>query len=300
MTDAARRRRSGVLIPLFSCPRTTSWGIGDIGDLEAMTAWLAAAGQRVIQLLPINEMAAGQQSPYSAISSMAIDPIFIDVAAVPDFAAIGGEASLSQDDRTRLDRARRLPAIDYGIVRQLKRQALRSAFDRFVDAEWQRRTSRAAELTGFVADQSWWVDEYSVFRAIHAAEGERPWIEWSSRLRDHEQTAVDNARRELAGDVLYDQYVQWMAHTQWRRARERTHGVALFGDLPFMVDGDSADVWARQHQFHLDVSLGAPPDAFSATGQNLGMPVYRWDVIGRDDFGWLRDRARRHRDLYDG
>src|SRR5882672_3715322 len=238
MTERSRGRRSGVLMPLFSCPRTTSWGIGDISDLEAMTAWLAAAGQRVMQLLPINEMAPGQHSPYSAISAMAIDPIFIDVAAVPEFVAIGGESSLSHDDRTQLDRARRSPSIEYGVVRRLKRQALRSAFERFVDLEWHRRTSRAMALSAFVAEQAWWVEEYSLFRAVHAAQGERPWIEWQAPLRDHDEAALADARRDLANDVLLHQYVQWIAHTQWRRARERTHGVALFGDLPFMVDGD--------------------------------------------------------------
>src|SRR5262249_48335288 len=283
---AVQGRRSGILMPLFSCPRTTSWGIGDIGDLPAVTAWLSAAGQRVMQLLPINEMAPGQQSPYSAISSMAIDPIFIDVAAVPEVAAVGGEASLSSDDRARLNRARRSPAIEYGVVRLLKRQALRLAFDRFIDKEWHRETDRAAALKSFVAEQSWWLDEYSVFRAVHATEGERPWTDWPARLRDHDKAAVADARRGLASEALFYQYMQWIAHGQWRQVHERTNGVALFGDLPFMVDGDSADVWSRQHQFHLDVSLGAPPDAFSATGQNWGMPVYRWDVIARDDFGW--------------
>jgi 4-alpha-glucanotransferase len=300
MTDGVHGRRSGILLPLFSCPRTTSWGIGDIGDLGAVAAWLAAAGQRVLQLLPINEMAPGQQSPYSAISAMAIDPIYIDIAAVPEFAAIGGESSLSPDDRARLDRARRSPAIDYVDARQLKRQCLRSAFDRFIEAEWRRKTSRAGALADFVAEQAWWIDEYSVFRAVHAAHGEQSWTEWPARLRDHDAAAVAETRQDLALDVLFHQYVQWLAHTQWRQARGVTHGIALYGDLPFMVDVDSADVWARQHQFHLDVELGAPPDAFSATGQNWGMPVYRWDVIAKDDFGWLRDRARRHRDLYDG
>jgi len=76
--------------------------------------------------------------------------------------------------------------------------------------------------------------------------------------------------------------------------------VQLFGDLPFMVDGDSADVWARQHQFRLDVSVGAPPDAFSATGQDWGMPLYEWDVMQREDYRWLRERARRSADLFDG
>jgi 4-alpha-glucanotransferase len=300
MTEQARGRRSGIVIPLFSCPSAKSWGIGDIGDLDALTAWLAEAGQRVAQFLPINEMAPGQQSPYSAISAMAIDPIFIDVSAVPEFAALGGEASLSPGDRSRLDQARRSPAIDYATVRHLKHHALRSSFDRFLNVEWRRQTDRAAGLAGFLSQQSWWIDEYAVFRAVHAAHGERPWTEWPEGLRVHDEAAVADARRDLSREMLFHQYEQWTAHTQWRDARTRTHGVALYGDLPFMVDGDSADVWARQHQFHLDVELGAPPDAFSATGQNWGMPVYRWDVIARGGFGWLRDRARRHRDLYDG
>jgi 4-alpha-glucanotransferase len=102
--------------------------------------------------------------------------------------------------------------------------------------------------------------------------------------------------------VLFRQYVQWLADSQWREARAAAaaNGVELFGDLPFMVDGDSADVWARQHQFQLDVSIGAPPDAFSPTGQDWNMPAYRWDVMAADGFGWLRDRARRGSDLYDG
>ena len=96
------RRRAGLLIPLFSCPSTASWGIGDIGDIEPLTAWLAGAGQRILQLLPLNEMAAGQQSPYSAISAMAIDPIFISVPRVAEFAALGGEAALAPEDREAL------------------------------------------------------------------------------------------------------------------------------------------------------------------------------------------------------
>jgi 4-alpha-glucanotransferase len=106
----------------------------------------------------------------------------------------------------------------------------------------------------FRGRQAWWIEEYSLFRAVHAAQDERPWTEWPAALRYHEHAAVADARQDLASHVLFHQFVQWIAHTQWRRARGRTHGVALFGDLPFMVDGDSADVSARQHQFHLDVS----------------------------------------------
>ena len=87
MSSSTFRRRAGLLIPLFSCPSTASWGIGEIGDIEPVTAWLAGAGQRMLQLLPLNEMALDQASPYSAMSAMAIDPIFIRVGAVPEFAA---------------------------------------------------------------------------------------------------------------------------------------------------------------------------------------------------------------------
>jgi 4-alpha-glucanotransferase len=297
MHDATGGRRAGVLIPLFSCTGTTSWGIGEIGDLVAATAWLAAAGQRALQLLPINEMAPNEQSPYSAISAMAIDPLFISLALVADFP---GEESLSGDDRALLARVRQSPVIDYASVRPLKRRALQAAFERFVKDEWRRDTDRSRVFREFLAVQAWWIDDYALFRAIHAREDERPWTSWPERLQRRDPAVLADARRELATDVLFYEYLQWIAHTQWRRAREQAQGVALLGDLPFMVDRDSADVWARQDQFRLDASVGAPPDAFSATGQDWGMPVYRWDAVAHDDFRWLRERARRNAELYDG
>jgi 4-alpha-glucanotransferase len=299
MTDLAGRRLAGLLIPLFSFPSTKSWGIGDIGDLVPMTAWLSGAGLRLLQLLPLNEMAPGQQSPYSAISAMAMDPIFICVPDVPEFAAEGGEPSLEEDERERLERVRRAARIDYEGVRGLKDRALRRAFRRFVDAEWARDTERALAFKRFVTEQAWWVEDYALFRAIHARENERPWTEWPGPLQRREPQAIDRARRELADEVRFHQFLQWLATTQWQRAKAATRGVALCGDLPFMVDGDSADVWAKRQYFRLDMSLGVPPDAFSATGQDWGMPVYNWEALAIDDFRWIRERARRSADLYD-
>src|SRR5207247_2814212 len=157
MSDQAGRRRAGLLIPLFACPSSASWGIGEIGDLPAVTAWLAGAGQRVLQLLPINEMAPGQQSPYSAISAMAIDPLFISLGAVPEFAALGGEQALDADEKLLLDRVRRAPRIQYADVRRLKQRALRSAFGRFHEAEWCRDTARARRFKSFLSEQAWWI-----------------------------------------------------------------------------------------------------------------------------------------------
>jgi 4-alpha-glucanotransferase len=292
-------RRSGILLPLFSAPGDRSWGVGDIGDLPRLASWLAGAGQRVLQLLPINEMAPSQQSPYSAISAMAIDPIYIDVNAIHEFAAAGGEASLSDGEGELLDQVRRAPAVRYQPIRTLKQGALRRAFARFVEHEIRNDTGRAKAFASFLAEQSWWIDEYAVFRAIHFSRDERPWTEWPEALRHREKPALGDAAYSLATEVMFRQYLQWIAHTQWIEARQAVD-VELFGDLPFMVDGDSADVWARQDEFHLDVSLGVPPDAFSDTGQDWGMPVYRWEAIAGGDFGWLRERARRTADLYGG
>jgi 4-alpha-glucanotransferase len=298
--DPSRRRRAGLLIPLFSCASTSGWGIGEIGDIPAMTAWLSAADQRILQVLPLNEMAPGQSSPYSAISAMAIDPIFISLRAVAEFVTLGGETSLDAGERERLDGVRRATRIDHASVRQLKNASLQRAFDRFLEAEWALDTDRARALKSYVREQAWWIEDYALFRALHKREGERPWMEWPADLQRRAPVAIDRARRDLWREILYWQYLQWLADTQWRDARAAAHGVELFGDLPFMVDGDSADVWARQRQFRLDASVGAPPDAFSATGQEWGMPLYRWDVIAADDFRWLRERGRRSADLYAG
>ena len=299
---AAPSRRSGLLVPLFAASSSRSWGIGDIGDIAPLAAWLGAAGQRILQLLPLNEMAAGSHSPYSAMTAMAIDPIFLCVPDVPEFAAMGGESSLDADDRRRLAHARHSAHVDYAAVRAVKGRALARAFDWFMDREWRRQTPRAVELQAYAAAQSWWLDDYALFRAVHATESGRAWTAWPDGLRRRTADALDAARQALERDILFRQYLQWLAAGQWHRARltAAARGVAMFGDLPFMVDMDSADVWARQACFDLDRSVGVPPDAFSATGQDWGMPSYNWQAMASDDFGWLRDRARRSAELYDG
>src|SRR5687767_1392610 len=106
-------RRAGILVPLFSIPSSRSWGIGEIADIELMARWLEGSGQRVLQLLPINEMPPDETSPYSAMSAMAIDPQFISLDALEDFAAIGGESQLEPGLRDRLDAVRVSPVIRY-------------------------------------------------------------------------------------------------------------------------------------------------------------------------------------------
>src|SRR5262245_8162774 len=145
----ANGRHAGAIVPLFSIPSRRSWGIGEIPDLPRFARWLTAAGLDIVQLLPVNEMADGQSSPYSALSAMAIDPIYIAIGDVEEFLEAGGEASLADDQRAQLERARNAAAVDYRTVRALKSAVLRAAFERFDCHQWATGSDRAAEFREF-------------------------------------------------------------------------------------------------------------------------------------------------------
>ena len=300
MTFGPNDRRAGILVPLFSMPSTRSWGIGEIGDIERMTAWLAGAGQRLLQLLPITETSPDDPSPYGSLSAMAIDPQYISLADMEDFAAVGGERGLDGRHRKALDRVRSVRAIDYRAVRELKQVALRSAFDHFLRTEWTSGSARASAFRSFALEHAWWLDDYALFRALHARYDERPWTDWPAPVRDREPRVLEAERQALRDEILFRTYLQWVAGEQWATARSRSNGVAIFGDLPFMVNGDSSDVWSRQDEFGQEGSVGVPPDAFSESGQDWGLPPYLWEVIREHDYTWLRLRARRMAHLFDG
>jgi 4-alpha-glucanotransferase len=297
--DFFHGRHAGVLVPLFSIPSRESWGIGEIPDLVRLGRWMREAGFGFVQLLPINEMAEGQNSPYSALSAMAIDPVFIAPARIPEVAALGGEQVLDPDEHRLLHHARAAPAVQYSTVRAIKHRVFRLAFGRFVQDEWLQRTARAHALDAFVAREAWWLQEYTLFRALHAREHGQHWREWEPPLRDRDAEALEEARGELYKEVLYYAYLQWLAADQWAAARAEC-GIGVFGDFPFMVSGDSADVWARQDDFRFDASVGTPPDAFSDTGQDWGFPAYRWRRVAEGGYSWLAARTRRSAELYDG
>lgn len=312
--DFGHGRHAGALLPLFSCTSTRSWGIGEIGDLPVVARWLRAAGLDLIQMLPVNEMAVGQNSPYSALSAMAIDPLFVSLPDVPEFQALGGEGTLSPSTRARLDAVRRARGVAYGEVRALKDDALRASFARFRETDGARGASdrvsaggaadggatRADAFERFRAEADWWLADYALFRALHQRHAHHAWWTWAPGLRARDDDALERARGELADDIRYYEFVQWLAAEQWRAARAASAPVGFFGDLPFTVGADSADVWAHRDVFARDLSVGTPPDAFSATGQDWGLPAYRWDFMAAADFRWLRERARRARELYDG
>jgi 4-alpha-glucanotransferase len=288
-------------VPLFSLRGGLDWGIGEIGHVPRFARWLAAAGHRLLQLLPIWELVPGERSPYAPLSAFAIDPIYISLADVEDFAAAGGEAALPSPQREVLDRIRGGRAIDYDAVRILKQQALEIAFNHFSTTEWPGGSARGKSLGRFREAEAPWLADYSLFRACRRWAGEQRWQGWAPALRDRQAQALETTRAALGREILFHEYVQWLAAEQWDSARRAAAaaGVALKGDLPFMIAGDSADVWARQAEFALDASLGAPPDAFHPAGQDWGLPFCRWEVMAAGDFAWWRQRAARAAELFD-
>ena len=295
-----RRRQSGVSVPLFAIASSTSWGIGEFSDLPMFARWLQEAGQSLVQILPINEMPPIETSPYSAMTAMALDPIYVTMANVPDFTGIGAELALDGAELAEIQRLRQAGRIEYASIRRLKEKWLRRAFDRFLKLEVSRGSPRAMRFEAFVSAESWWLDEYALFRSIHVMHDERAWTDWHGPLARAETQALLDARASLALEMKYRSYVQWIAAEQWAEAKRLSWPVRVFGDLPFMISANSPDVWARQHEFRFDATIGVPPDAFSETGQDWGLPPWRADVMASNDFTWMRSRARRYGALYDG
>ncbi|HWV39464.1 MAG TPA: 4-alpha-glucanotransferase, partial [Vulgatibacter sp.] len=274
-----KRRTAGILLPLFSVRGDRSWGVGEFPDVAALAPWLHGAGLSSWMMLPLIEAAIGQDSPYSALSAFALDPVYVSLEALEDFAALGGEAALSDEERATLSAVRARPTVDYAEVRALKQRWLRRSFEYF-SARFDPASDRGRDLARF-REESIWLVEYALFRALKEDHALDWWRGWEPPLRDRDPAALAEARSRLARECDYYEYVQWVAHRQLEAARAaaRSHGVHLAGDLPFMVAEDSADVWAGQERFRLDATVGVPPDAYSAEGQDWGLPVYRWDVL---------------------
>ena len=302
-------RRAGVTIPLFAIRTAHDWGIGDIDALPACAAWIRAAGHRLLQILPPYELADGETSPYGARTAFGIDPIYIAIASVPDLAPGDIAEALGEEGTTTLERLRQASRVEYHSVRALKRRVLTRAFERFVEREWTKGTARAHALGAFVKQEEYWAPDLALYVALRERHHGYGWTTWPPPERDRTTEVMARARptpgggalAELDRVVLCHQYLQWLAHEQWDRARAgmRSIGVELMGDLPFVVGEESADVWARPDRFLRDVSLGAPPDAFSKEGQDWGLPAYNWPAMDADDLGWIRARTRHASRLYD-
>lgn len=281
-------RRAGVLAPVFALRTESDLGIGDTTAVRQMIDWCADHGFRLLQLLPINETGP-DNSPYNAISAMALDPTTITTTpeALPDLL----EKEFSRLAPSSLVESLRSGPVPYRQVKKLKHALLWAAFQQGKDQP---------ELDAFQKANPW-VEPYTLFRSLIDENGGRD--NWESWPPAHQvpTTIPKPLLKRLAERRRYYAYVQWVAHRQWDAVREHAdrHGVALMGDIPFGVSRYSADVWARRALFDLTWSGGAPPepafkpDPFTARwGQNWGIPLYQWNAHRDEQYAWWRQRVQ--------
>jgi 4-alpha-glucanotransferase len=295
------RRVSGILLPLFSLRSRTDVGIGDFGALDALFRWMEVARQRMLVLLPLLPTLPGDSSPYATRSAFGLNPLFINLEALPDFAESGGWQRFSDAVTKALDEARSAQRIRYDLVLGLKQRALRQAFDHFEERHWKTQTDRAGELLQFEDEQADWLFPFALFCAISDDQQNRGWWEWPEPFAHRNGAALQAERERLARQVRFHSWLQWIAELQWREVRRsaRDHHVLLCGDEPFIVGQDSADAWAHPDILRRDARLGVPPDDFSSNGQDWGLPYFDFPAMQVDSFAWLRARATNTAKYYD-
>ena len=288
-------------MPLFSLRGPQDLGSGEIFDLLPFIDWMERCGLRVVQLLPINETAIGEASPYNTLTAFAIDPAYISTWKVPDVESSPSVQTLMDTPRVRaqMRRARISGVRNRRRVYTLKLDLLELGFEAF--CRLPAASERSQIFARFCRRNAWWLEQYALFRAIKERRRWTSWETWPTALRERDEAALRRTSEMLETRIRFFQYLQWVAAEQWVAVRDyaRRRGVLIKGDLSFVCGRDSADVWAQPGLFDLSGSAGAPPDAFSATGQAWGLPLYDWAAMRRSGYEWWRQRARHGRDLFD-
>ena len=275
-------RSSGILLHPTSLPGP--FGVGDLGpEAFRFADWLAAAGQRLWQVLPLGPVGYGE-SPYQLFSAFAGNPLLISPELLVEEGYLD-PADLTGAPAFSADRA------DFEQVIPWKFDLLRKAFGQFqtlADSAPANSTPHA-DLAAFVKRQAAWLPAFSRFMALKAANGGRMWTEW------------DPAARPEPDAVEFHQFLQFHFFRQWcaLKAYCAARGIRMMGDLPIYVSADSADVWERPELFDFTAVAGVPPDYFSATGQLWGNPLYRWDAMKADGYHWWIERVRAALAMFD-
>jgi 4-alpha-glucanotransferase len=288
-------RASGVLLHPTSLPGPH--GSGDLGPAARhFVDWLVAAGQKLWQILPLAGVGPGN-SPYMSMSAFAGNVLLVDLA---DLRAHGW----LRDDELAGAPAGDAQAIDFAAMVPWRHERLARAAARF--AAGGSKEDRA-DFAAFCDEHAGWLDNHALFMTLAEQQAGREWSDWPAPLARREPAALAEAAARHAGLVAMHRFCQWRFYRQWQQLRRYANerGVRIVGDAPIFIAYHSAEVWARPDLFELDergkpaVVAGVPPDAFSATGQLWGNPLYRWAAHQQDGFAWWVERVRRTFELVD-
>ena len=287
------KRSCGILLPVFALP--SPYGIGTLGQAAYdFVDFLRQAGQSWWQMLPLGPTGYGD-SPYQSFSSYAGNPYFID----PDL--LRRDGLLTAQEIASLAWGSDPARVDYAALYENRFVLLQKAAER----GWARDR---AEVQLFARQNAQWLPDYALYMAVKRHFDEKPWTQWPDEaIRLRKPEAMAQYRQMLASDIRMFTYSQFLFFRQWNALREYAHeqGVGIIGDLPIYVSMDSADVWAEPAFFQLDSdgypteTAGVPPDCFSRDGQLWGNPLYRWEAMRADGYGWWIRRVDGAAKLYD-
>ena len=283
------RKLAGTLVPVFSLRTRKSAGIGDFGDLKAMIDFVASTGQKVLQLLPINDTTITHtwtdSYPYSCISVFAIHPQYANLHALPELkdAKARAEAEKTRAELNALDK------IDYEKVNDFKINYLRQIFNQ--EGEKMMKT---AEYKAFFQDTELWLVPYAQYSYLRDKNGTADFNQWPDHQvwDEAERKALTDPKTAAYKNVAFFYFVQFVLDRQMQEAHEyaKAKGVILKGDIPIGVNRNGCDVWMEPKYFNLNGQAGAPPDDFSANGQNWGFPTYNWFEMLKDGCQWWNRR----------
>ncbi len=274
------RRVTGVAVPLPALRTAESGGIGEYPDLVPFGALCASVGVELVQLLPVNDTGR-QSSPYSAQSAFALHPLYLRLAALPE--AKGFDDDIAAIKREFDDEGR----FRFRELLGAKTAVLRAMFDK------NKKAIQADRDLAAWTEATTWLKPYAAFCALKERHDFAPWTAWGE-YADPTPADLDRilADPELADEARFASWLQWRCEGQFAKAAAELagRGVALKGDIPILMNEDSADVWASRRYFDRSRRAGAPPDMFSRFGQNWDFPIYDWDAIGRDGFSFWKAR----------
>ena len=286
-------RKSGILMPMSALP--SPYGIGTMGKAAfKFVDFLKPSGQHYWQLLPLGPTSYGD-SPYSSFSTFAGNPYYIDLDLLVK------DKLLKRSELAAMPWGQDPQRVDYGTIYVSRFQVLKKAFAR-------GRESLRDEVAAFRRENARWIEDYALFMALKGKFNMASWTDWPDEdLRLHREHALASAREELRDEVDFYVFLQFLFFRQWNdlRAYAKQKGIAFIGDVPIYVALDSADVWGESMFFQLDEKklprevAGVPPDAFTADGQLWGNPLYDWDKMKADGFGWWIRRVEGAGKLYD-